>query len=319
MEPDVSILIVSWNTCAATLSCLESLPTSVDSDVSYEAIVVDNASVDGSAAALAERDDIELIANPDNLGYAVGVNQAYRRATGRYILLLNSDIVFEQGALSRLVEFLDEQHDVAGVGPLYLNPDGTRQDHHYRFPTFAATLAGESAVFRALPWFNRALRRHWMLDDDFGAARPVPQPSASCLLLRRELLPPNEMMDEQFPIYFNDIELARSLATSGHVLWMTPASVVYHEHGASTRLLGGLKARQHIGAHVRYLRQTEPGYRVAVFQLVVFLQKLTLWAFRREGALSLADLLGAVRGDPGPLPQAAARSRTMTLVGTAAE
>jgi GT2 family glycosyltransferase len=276
--------------------------------VSFEAIVVDNASADGSAAALAERDGIELIANPVNLGYAAGVNQAYRRATGRYILLLNSDIVFEEGGLSRLVEFLEERQDVAGVGPLYLNPDGTRQDHHYRFPTFAATLAGESALFRALPWFNRSLRRHWMLDDDFSAARLVPQPSASCLLLRRELLPPNEMMDEQFPIYFNDIELARSLAASGHVLWMTPASVVFHEHGASTRLLGGLKARQHIGAHVRYLRKTEPGYRVAVFQLVVLVQKLAVWALRSEGALSLADLVGALRGNPGPLPQAVSRT-----------
>jgi GT2 family glycosyltransferase len=132
----------------------------------------------------------------------------------------------------------------------------------------------------------------------------VEQPSASCLLIRRSALPDGELMDEQFPIYFNDVALARSLASRGHELWMTPEAVVVHEHGASTRQLGGLLARQHIGAHVRYLKATEPRYRLEVFRAVVLAQKLGLLVLRRPGRLPLRDLMGALRGDPGPVPPA---------------
>jgi GT2 family glycosyltransferase len=111
-------------------------------------------------------------------------------------------------------------------------------------------------------------------------------------------------MDEQFPIYFNDVALAYSLAQRGHHLWMTPEAVVVHEHGASTRQLGGLLARQHIGAHVRYLKATEPRYKLEVYRTLVLGQKLALLVLRRPGRLPFGDLMGALRGDPGPVPPA---------------
>jgi GT2 family glycosyltransferase len=302
--PDISVLLLSWNTKELTRECLDSLPVGIDDDLTVEVIVVDNGSRDGSAEALAERDDITLIANPENRGYAAAVNQAYERAGGEFVLLLNSDVEFKPGSLSTLLRFLRERPDVAGVGPLYLNPDGTEQQHHYRFPTFGATIGNMSRVLGRFPPLARRVRSYRMLDDDFSQARPVEQPSASCLLIRRSALPNDALMDEQFPIYFNDVALAHSLAQRGHHLWMTPESVVVHEHGASTRQLGGLLARQHIGAHVRYLKATEPRYKVEVYRGLVLGQKLALIALRRPGRLPFRDLVGALRGDPGPVPAA---------------
>jgi GT2 family glycosyltransferase len=303
MSVDLSILVVSWNTRELTLRCLDSLPESLDGATSYETVVVDNASLDGSAAALAARGDVVLVANDENLGYAAAVNQAYAASSGELVLLLNSDIDFAPGALGVLVRFLRDRPEVAGVGPLYLNPDGTPQAHHYRFPTLPAMLAAASGPLRRLPPLARSVRRYGMLDDDFSAPRPVPQPSASVLLLRRSCLPADELMDERYPVYFNDVALARSLADGGHELWMTPESVVYHVHGASTRLLGGRLVRQHIGAFVRYLHAYEPGYKLACFRAVVLVQRLGTYVLRRDGALPPRDLLAALRGDPGPLPQ----------------
>lgn len=303
-EPDISVLLLSWNTQELTLECLDSLPVGIDDDLTVEVIVVDNGSRDGSAEALARRDDITLIANPENRGYAEAVNQAYERAQGEFVLLLNSDVEFKPGSLSTLLRFLREHPDVAGVGPLYLNPDGTEQQHHYRFPTFGATIGNMSRVLGRIPPLARRVRAYRMLDDDFSAPRPVEQPSASCLLIRQSALPEKELMDEQFPIYFNDVALAYSLAQRGHELWMTPGAVVVHEHGASTRQLGGLLARQHIGAHVRYLKATEPRYKLEVFRGLVLGQKLALLALRRPGRLPFRDLVGALRGDPGPVPPA---------------
>jgi GT2 family glycosyltransferase len=306
-SPDISILLLSWNTRDLTLETLDSLPRSIDDGTTYEAIVVDNASQDGSAEALAARDDLTLIANPENRGYAEAVNQAYERARGEFVLLLNSDVEFRPGSLSVLVRFLQEHPEVAGVGPLYLNPDGTEQQHHYRFPTFGATIGNMSRLLARLPVLARRVREYRMLDDDFSKPRRVEQPSASCLLIRRSALPEDKLMDEQFPIYFNDVALAYSLASRGHELWMTPESVVVHEHGASTRQMGGALARQHIGAHIRYLRLTEPRYKVEVFRSLVLVQKLALLGLRRPGAVPFRDLVKALQGDPGGVPQAPRR------------
>ena len=157
-------------------------------------------------------------------------------------------------------------------------------------------------MFERVPSVRRSLRRYRMLDDDFSTARPVPQPSASVLLLRRDVLGDGDLLDERFPIYFNDVELAHRLAEAGQELWMTPDAVVLHHHGASTKLLGAGLARHHLGAQVRYLELTEPRWRVAVFRAVVFVQKTAAWLLRRPGALPPGDLVAALRGDPGPLP-----------------
>ena len=96
----VSILIVNWNTRELVLSCLDSLPGTVGG-VSCEVIVVDNGSIDGSADALDQHREITVIRNRRNLGFAAAVNQAYRRSTGEFVLLLNSDVDLTPDALVR--------------------------------------------------------------------------------------------------------------------------------------------------------------------------------------------------------------------------
>ena len=101
MRPNVSILLVNWNTRDLTLQCLDSLPASASDDLRYEVIVVDNGSVDGSVAALESRQDVDcLIRNGENLGFAVAVNQAYANSSADLILLLNSDVRLEKGSLA---------------------------------------------------------------------------------------------------------------------------------------------------------------------------------------------------------------------------
>jgi GT2 family glycosyltransferase len=301
--PDFSILVVSWNTSQLTRDCLDSLPGSVATETSYEAIVVDNGSTDGSVDMLRARNDVTLLENEANVGYAAAVNQAYAHSSARLVLLLNSDIVFPPGSLELLVSFLRDHPGVAGVGPLYLNPDGTPQQHHFRLPTLTSILANSSRALRVLPGLRGSMRRYRMLDADFSEPLKVEQPSASVLLLRRAVLPADYLLDEQFPIYFNDVELAHRLAAQGDELWVVPESRVFHVHGASTRQLGVSLRRQHLGSLVRYLSLTEPPRNVLLFRIVTFGQKVVVRLLRRPGALPLPDLLAALRGDTGFLPQ----------------
>ena len=298
----VSILIVNWNTRDRVMRCLASLPRD-SPGVSREVIVVDNGSVDGSAEALRRQPEIQLICNGGNVGYAAAVNQAYRASSGELVLLLNSDVELPPGALNSLEQFLSDHPAAAGIAPLYVNPDGSPQPFHFRFPTFRMTLAnGSPLVSKLLPGSVGKLREYRMLDDDFSRPRPVPQPSASCLLLRRSFLSEDRIFDERYPIFFNDVQLARSLDERGLLLWVTPDAQVVHAAHSSTRLLGPAGKRQYLGSLIRMLVETEPSGKVWLYRAVVFAQNVLVRLLRRPDALGLADLWKALSGDVGPLP-----------------
>ncbi|WP_030490818.1 glycosyltransferase family 2 protein [Micromonospora chokoriensis] len=298
--PLLSVLLISWNTREQTRQCLESLAATADAELDYEVVAVDNGSSDGSAAMLADQPRVRLIRNNHNTGFAAAVNQAYRRANGQLILLLNSDIRFHPGALSRMIDYLRERPEAAGVSPLYLNPDGTFQQHYVQQPSFAATIALVTAL-RRLPGFRQALHRFQMRGEDFS--RPRQLASGSCMLLRRTVLGQQTIFDETFPVYWNDAVLARQLDQAGHELWMIPDAVVTHSRGASCRLLGPtIRFRHLLGSLVGYLRLTQPRYRMPVFRAVLLADHLVKRLFGRSVQLGLTDLLAALRGDVGPLP-----------------
>jgi GT2 family glycosyltransferase len=300
--PAVSVLVVNWNTCAATVRCIDALAAAAKGDdVHYEAIVVENGSSDGSRQALGSRDDIHLIANDTNRGFAAAVNQAHRAANGKFVLLLNSDVELTPGAMGELVRFLRTHPQVAGVAPAYLNPDGTVQHHHYRLPTFPALVASVSGLRRLRP-FRGAVRRYRMLDEDFSRPRPIEQPSASCLLLRRNQLP-DPLLDEDFPIYFNDVMLAHHLASQRSQLWMTPDALVVHQLGASTRLLGASLPRHHLASLLRYAGQTQRRHLTFALKLLILAETSLRHVLGKSRVMPWPDLIAALRGDPGPLPK----------------
>jgi GT2 family glycosyltransferase len=297
--PELSVLLTSWNTREGTRRCLESLYREVAS-LSHEVIVVDNASVDGSAEMLAADPRIRLIRNDRNLGFAAAVNQAYRAAAGELILILNSDIVFHENSLTTMVEFLHRNPDAAGVSPLYLNLDGTFQQHYVQLPEYAASLALFTVLHR-VPGFRGALWRFQRRGLDHS--QPCELSSASCLLLRSRVVGPHQVFDEKFPIYWNDAILTRDLQAAGHRLWMIPSAVVTHSRGASCRLLGpSIQFRHLIGGLVNYLDRTQPAHRVALFRVVMVANQILRAACRRPNTLGWRDLLAALRGDLGPLP-----------------
>jgi GT2 family glycosyltransferase len=300
--PDISVLLVNWNTRDLVLRCLDSLPQGIGRELTFETIVVDNGSSDGSADALRSRSDIVLLANRMNFGYAAAVNQAYRSSRGPLLLLLNSDVELLPGSIAVLEKLLARHSDAAAAAPLYRYPDGSPQPFHFRFPSFAVTLANTSAPFRHLPGVKQRLRDYAMLDDDFSEPRPVEQPSTSCLLLRRSCLPFDNVFDERFPIFFNDVSLAQALANQGRQLWVTPDAVVVHEDHASTRKLGTTRKRQYIASVVRMLRDTEPRRNVLLYKALLLAQGVVLLGLRRPDALSWRDLTAAASGDPGVLP-----------------
>jgi len=131
----------------------------VQPKLNYEIIVVDNDSGDGTAQMMRENfPEIKFIASGENLGYAKGNNLGIKAASGRYVMIMNPDIVVFPGVLEKLVQFLDERQDVGIVGPKLLNPDKSLQYSCYRFPDFL------EPVYRRTPLGRlKSARKNWII------------------------------------------------------------------------------------------------------------------------------------------------------------
>jgi GT2 family glycosyltransferase len=232
---DLSVVIVNWNTREHLRECLASLNAALPATGwASEVIVVDNASVDGSAEMVrAMFPEVDLIANPENLNYAAGSNQALRKAAGRFILLLNPDTQVPPGAAEALVRLLDENPGAGAVAPALVHHDGRVQTSVRGFPTPRALVGDLTGLARLLPRGGWATYRA----RDLPADRPssVEQPMASAFLLRKAALDEVGLFDESFPLFFNDVDFCYRLKQAGWEILYDPRVRVLHEGGASTR------------------------------------------------------------------------------------
>jgi N-acetylglucosaminyl-diphospho-decaprenol L-rhamnosyltransferase len=234
---EISVVIPSWNTRDYLRACLESLRATPKP--STELIVVDNGSADGSADLVAELEpDATLIRNEKNEGFARGSNQGMRVATGKYVLLLNTDTEFRADALQRMHAFLEENPTYAAVAPRLIHPDGRTQRTIQEFPNLRTTLFFSTPLER---WFpnSRELRRYFIRDWDQESSRDVDQPPAACLLIRKQVLDQVGLFDEELWLFYNDVDLARRLKAAGwKTRYLAEAEVVHHV-GASTSKFAG--------------------------------------------------------------------------------
>jgi hypothetical protein len=232
--PELSILIVNWNTRDLLRACLSSIRQNVS--VTHEVIVVDNASQDGSRAMIeSEFPEVVSIANNLNAGFAGGNNQAYQKACGEWIWLLNPDTEVLPGAAEKLIEFLKADAKRGAVASALIDArDGHIQRSCRTFPTPGALWAQGSGLARKYPRSRRFgfyKMGHW----DMKTAREVDQPMASSFLIRRDAIESiGELFDEQFPIFFNDVDLCWRLKKVGWQIWYLPEAKVIHWGGAGT-------------------------------------------------------------------------------------
>jgi hypothetical protein len=256
----LSIVIVTWNSAADIETCIDSINFGEE----FEVIVVDNASGDATRDKLSRYHHLKLVANESNCGYARANNQGLKLATGEYVLLLNPDTRIELGALDTLACYLDEHPAVGAVAPRLISPDGTTQFSIRSLPTSASLfweLVGLSRLFPKSRIFGRWKMKYF----DYSRTAEVEQPMASCLMLRRtalaslasnsSLLTANFPMDEQFPMFYNDVDLSKRMADAGWKTVYLPDARVVHRHGASTRQVRARMIRESHRSAFRYLRK----------------------------------------------------------------
>lgn len=224
--PDLSIILVCWNNKSYLKPCLDSLYNSAPRST-FDVVVVDNGSTDGSQAMLREEyPDVIIIENGHNVGLGKASNQGIEATQGRHILLLNNDTVVNGESFDAMVDFLDAHPDAGGVGGKLLNPDGTPQSYYNHFSTLKeefliATRLGE------LLWKEYPA----IVDDD--QVRSVDWMGSACLMVRRAALDQVGLLDDSYFIYGDEADLQYRLKKAGWNIYYLPYASTIHYGGRS--------------------------------------------------------------------------------------
>lgn len=227
---DLSIVIVSWNVADLLLECLKSIAAHPPRG-EYEIWVVDNASSDDTVGRVRSAfPQVRLIANEVNNGFAAANNQAIQQSRGKYVLLLNPDTLVHDQTLQSMLDFLEAHARAGAAGSIYFSPDGSLQKSCMPFPTVSREL-----------WRLLHLDKIWAygLYDMERWSRSEPREvdtlQGASLMLRRAALEQTGLLDTDYFMYTEEVDLCYRLHRKGWKLFWLPQSRITHYGGQSTR------------------------------------------------------------------------------------
>ncbi len=221
----ISIIVLTHNTCHLVLHCLERFYESALS-LNWQVIVVDNGSTDGTGQAVAERfPQVALLRSERNLGFAGGNNLGLRRAKGRTIILMNSDVLAKPEVLAAAADALWAQQNIGVLSPRLLTPDGKPQPFAFgKDPTLGYLLLRGLKTILGLGPMHR-----WDVEHPVE----VDWVSGACMLVRQEAVEQVGLLDERFFLYFEDNDWCLRMRRAGWSVVYDPRFTVVHLGGAS--------------------------------------------------------------------------------------
>ena len=220
----LSVVIVSYNVRSYLDNCLASVRKALEG-IEGEVFVVDNASTDDTLTLLPDRyPEVRFIANEDNVGFASANNQAIRLAKGEYVLLLNPDTVVYEPTIKGCLDFMDQHPEAGGAGVRMLTREGKP--------------APESRRAIPTPWVSMLkmlgfTRRYYMSNLPWDQPGRIEVVSGAYCLLRRKALDQVGLLDEDFFMYGEDIDLSFRLLKGGWQNWYLPFDIIHYK-GEST-------------------------------------------------------------------------------------
>ena len=231
---DLSVLIVTYNSRRHVVDCLTSLLPALG-DISHEVVVIDNASGDGTAAAVrAACPHVQVIDLPVNRGFAAGINRGLSATTGRHIVWLNPDAMWKSGSFRDVSAWMDAHPEVGIVGGRILDPAGTVQRSARAFPSYGAVLGARYSILTRLFPNNPFSRRFLRSDSNYANIEPVDWVSGAFVMHTRELSDKLHGLDEGFFMYFEDVDFCFRAWRAGSSVYFHPGMTVEHEIGGSS-------------------------------------------------------------------------------------
>lgn len=284
--PIISFITVCYNGFNDTCELIESLQKTIRS-VSYEIVVVDNASHRNEAGELQKRyPEIKAIRSERNTGFAGGNNRGIREAKGKYIFLINNDTFLEEDGLSYLIERLESRPEIGAVSPKIRFAFPPRNIQFAGFtPLSFATLRNESIGFGCPD------------NGNFDTPHISPYLHGAAMMLKREAIEKTGLMSEIYFLYYEELDWCVALSHAGYELWYEPRCTVFHKESQSTGQSSPLRTfyitRNRMLFASRNLRGIERVLSI-LYQMAVVVPKDTLvHARKQEWKLAKACLKGA--------------------------
>jgi len=230
---DVSIIIVNWNSVDFLRECLASIVAKTH-DISYEVIVIDNASYDGSQEMLRkEFPQVLYIQSNENLGFSKANNIAFERSAGSALLFLNPDTLVLNSAVRLMFKHLNSSAAIGAVGAGVLNSDQSLQTHYVQaFPTILNQMLVSESAKR---WFPKA--KMWGIRQVLeyaGHPVEVEMVMGSCVMIKRDVFEKVGGFDEDYFMYAEDVALCYAIRKSGHRIDYVREAAVIHHGGKSS-------------------------------------------------------------------------------------
>jgi hypothetical protein len=259
MNKTLSIIIVNYKTPSLLKQCIKSIYKNAPS-FSYDIIVVDNDSQDGSAEMIEDDfEDVILIAHNENLGFPKAVNRAIKKSKSKYILLLNPDITVLKDSLDKMVEFMDRNESVAVLGPKLINPNGSIQHSCFKWFTSPRVVLYRRTPFGRLTGKKKLIDDFLMVDWDHSKGREVAWILGSCMMVRRSAIDQVGLMDERFFMYMEDVDWCRRFWQKGWKVYYYPNVEMVHYYARASASESSLflsmfnkQTRIHIKSAVKY-------------------------------------------------------------------
>jgi GT2 family glycosyltransferase len=254
---DVSVVVVNYNAGEELTRALHSIASDL-AGRPWEAVVVDNASSDGSPDAIASDARVRVIRNAQNAGFARGVNQGIAATSAPLVLLVNPDCQVVPGAFEILARELAQSPSCAIAAPRIVNPDGSPQGNARGDPDMLTGLFGRTSVLRRLlPGLAPSTRN--VVDDRLRQTETVDWLSGACMLIRRSVLAQVDGFDERYFLYWEDADLCRRIRALGYDVRYVPAATAVHRVGHSSRGARAASVRAfHESAYLYYAIHVAP-------------------------------------------------------------
>lgn len=266
-QPDISVITVNYNGFEDTCEFIDSWVSAVTS-VSYEIIVVDNASRNDDGRRLQQRyPAVTVICSGKNLGFAGANNLGISAARGKHLFFLNNDVVMTAGSLRPLLDRLESERRIAGVTPLIRD---------YEAP-HAIQFAGYTPL-STVTLRNRTLGEGATDKEDYPA-RPTPYLHGAAMLMKRSAIDKVGLLPEEFFLYYEELDWCTLFTLEGYELWYDPAYELYHKASKSTGQHSPLKAFYLSRNRLLYAYRNRFGFSLwaaFAYQLAVVLPKTVL-------------------------------------------
>ena len=280
--PQVSFITICYNGFKDTCELIESLQNKIHS-VSYEIIVVDNASREDEAVKIqALYPSVITIRSDENKGFSGGNNLGIKAARGQYLFLINNDTYIESDGIAYLIERLESHPEIGAASPKI----------RFAFPPQDIQFAGFTPL-SPIALRNKGIGFGCPDDGTFDTPHPTPYLHGAAMIIKREVIGKAGMMPEIFFLYYEEIDWSTSMSRAGYELWYEPRCTVFHKESQSTGQLSKLRTYYLTRNRLLYARRNLKGanrFLSILYQSIVAAGKNSLiYTLQRR-----LDLTGAV-------------------------